>query len=110
MRVHLIALFVFVSGSAFAFSADCPSDDGDFAFRNGELIEVGTGEKILNSSAQVVNVISQTVEPCVVVGKSIVDVEITTRLIQVNHSYMGVPRETQFVCPMVEFKESKCGE
>ncbi len=110
MKLLLGAFLIFSTSSVLAFSSDCPSDDQMFVFRNGSLTEASSGDAIEMHSTQVIDVLSTQTEPCVSVGGSVVDVEITTQLIQVNHSFMGVPTKTQFVCPNVELKKAQCGE
>ncbi len=108
MKNLFLTLLIACSGAAFA--GDCSSDDSQFIFQNGKLMEADTEESIEISSSQVVDVLSVTTEPCVFVGDSLVDVEVVTRLIQLNHNYMGQPHQTQFVCSGVTLKAAQCGE
>ena len=107
---YILTIALLSSNFAWAFSADCPSDDKMFVFRNGSVVDVTSGDMIAHDSTQVVDVLSVKTEPCVMVGTDVVDVEVKTLIIQANHSYMEVPHKTQFVCTIAELKEPKCGE
>ncbi len=111
MKYLLPILLVFSSGSVFAFSSDCQSNNAMFAFRDGNLIEASSGDPIEMKTSQLVDIISTSTENCFLVGKTLMDVETITTLIEVQHEYMATPQSTQLVCSSVRLEIAKnCGE
>ncbi len=109
-KTLLILLCTLLSSNfASAFSFSCPSNEKEFVFRDGNLY-TADGRGLSIDSAQMIDILETKTIPCTFVGESLVDVEVTTQLIQINHSYLGIAHETQFVCPKAELKPASCGE